>query len=63
MTYWNKHRIQIDPRCDDELLIAAIADELAHAHFGKLLDNDAIDSYSDDVAHLITKLGYKRDED
>jgi hypothetical protein len=52
--------IQISPDLDDDLMLAAVVDEVAHAHF-PALDNDAVDGFSDAVAALLVKMGYKRE--
>lgn len=58
----DQHRIQIDPNLDDETTLAALIDEVTHAHF-PCLDNDAVDAFSDDLARLLKRIGYTADED
>lgn len=63
LTYFEDHVIQINPDLDGELMIAAVVDELAHAAFGKCLDNEAVDVFSDAAARLLHRLGFRREDD
>lgn len=52
MCHWDEHRIQIDPDIDEVTAVSVLADEICHVHFD-CLDNDCVDSFSDDVAKVL----------
>jgi hypothetical protein len=62
LCYPQDHVIQVDPSLDDELMLAALVDEVCHAHF-PALDNEAVDAFSDAVASLLARAGYQRESD
>lgn len=57
----DQRRIQINPNLDDETMMAALVDEMCHAHFPDL-DNDAVDAFSDDVARVLTLIGFRSED-
>ena len=62
-TDWSSKTVCIDPDLDDELLMSTLVDEAGHASLGQAIDNDAMGLMSDTVSILLTKCGFKLEEE
>ena len=56
---FDRHTITVRPGLNDKRMLAALSDEVCHAHF-PALDNTAVDRFSDAIADLLERMGFKR---
>jgi len=61
LCHHNLHMIQIDPNVDEITLTSIVADEVCHVHFPQL-DNEYVDTFSDDVAKVMRDIELIADE-
>jgi len=63
LTEFDAHTVVIAPDLDDRTMLAAVCDEVCHAAFGPMLDNDEVDKFSDACADLLYRLGFRREDE